>query len=211
MVGRYCRLEALAVDRHASSLHEAYQRDTEARLWTYLPYGPFDSFAAYVAWMHATCMRSDPLFFAIINASTNRATGVCAFLRIDPPNGSIEVGHLTFSPLLQRTTAATEAMFLMMKRAFDLGYRRCEWKCDALNESSSVAAKRLGFTYEGTFRQAAVYKQRSRDTAWFSIIDREWPALRAAYEQWLSPENFDESGRQRARLSDFIAKRRKTT
>jgi RimJ/RimL family protein N-acetyltransferase len=127
-------------------------------------------------------------------------------MRIDRANGVIEVGNINYSPLLQRKPAATEAMFLMMRRAFDeLGYRRYEWKCDSLNAPSRAAALRLGFQYEGLFRQAAIYKGRSRDTTWFSIIDSEWPALRSAYEQWLAPENFDAAGRQQRKLSDLIA------
>jgi RimJ/RimL family protein N-acetyltransferase len=122
-------------------------------------------------------------------------------MRIDSAHGVVEVGHLNYSPLLQRKPAATEAMYLMMKRAFDLGYRRYEWKCDSLNARSRAAAQRLGFSYEGVFRQATIYKGRSRDSAWFSIIDKEWPALRAAFERWLAPGNFDENGRQRVALS----------
>ena len=146
---------------------------------------------------------NDPLFYAILDQATNRAVGVAGYLRIDPRNGSIEVGHLGYSPLLQRTPAATEAMYLMMARAFELGYRRYEWKCDSLNEPSRAAALRLGFVFEGIFRQAVVVKGRNRDTAWFSVIDSEWPALKAAFVNWLAPDNFDEQGRQLARLSAF--------
>src|SRR5262249_38897702 len=143
----------------------------------------------------------DPFFHAIIDATTGRATGVAAFMRIDPAAGSIEVGHVHFSPLLQRTPAATEAMYLMMLRAFELGHRRYEWKCDALNASSRAAAERFGFTYEGIFRQATVYRDRNRDTAWYAIIDAEWPALARAFETWLNPANFSaENGQQRISL-----------
>jgi RimJ/RimL family protein N-acetyltransferase len=144
--------------------------------------------------------KADPLFYAIVDLEQGRAVGVAAYLRIEPSAGSIEVGHINYSPLLQRTPAATEAMFLMMERVFDLGYRRYEWKCDALNEPSRTAAERLGFSYEGTFRHATVYKGRNRDTAWFSITDTEWPMLRRAFQSWLQPDNFDEQMRQRRSL-----------
>jgi RimJ/RimL family protein N-acetyltransferase len=209
LAGRFCRLEPLEPERHAADLHSANALDAEGRMWTYLPYGPFADLAAYRGWMEAKWLGNDPLFFAIVDASTGRATGVASYLRIDPANGSIEVGHLGYSPRLQRTPAATEAMFLLMARAFALGYRRYEWKCDALNEPSRAAALRLGFTFEGIFRQATVVKGRNRDTAWYSIIDAEWPALRAAFEQWLAPENFDAEGRQRVRLSELIKQSRK--
>jgi RimJ/RimL family protein N-acetyltransferase len=203
MVGRYCRVEPLEIDRHAADLHAANRADTEQRIWVYLAYGPFDSLESYVAWMKRACVGDDPLFHAIVDAATGRAVGVASYLRIDPASGSIEVGHINYSPLLQRTPAATEAMYLMMRRAFELGYRRYEWKCDALNARSRAAALRLGLSYEGIFRQATVYKGRNRDTAWYAAIDREWIALRAAFEQWLDPANFDDSGRQRMRLADL--------
>ena len=206
MTGRYCRVEALDVQRHATPLYENNRAAPDARAWTYLGYGPFDTLAAYRDWLSERARSDDPLFYAIVDLTTGEAVGLASYLRIDPANGVIEVGHLNFSPRLQRTRAATEAMFLMMRRTFDeLGYRRYEWKCDSLNQPSRDAALRLGFTYEGLFRQAVVYKGRSRDTAWFSMVDGEWPALRAAYEHWLDPANFDESGRQRRRLPDLIA------
>ncbi len=148
----------------------------------------------------------DPLFHTIVDLATGKAVGVATFMRIDRAHGVIEVGNINYSPLLQRTPAATEAMFLMMRRVFDeLGYRRYEWKCDSLNAPSRAAALRLGFQFEGIFRQAVVYKGRNRDTAWFSMIDSEWPALKRAYEQWLAPENFDAEGRQPRKLAEFIA------
>ncbi len=205
LVGRLCRLEPLDAERHAAALHAAYAEDREGRLWTYLPYGPFASAADYATWVASVQALDDPLFFAIADPSSGRPFGVASYLRIDPPNGVIEVGHLCFAPALQATTAATEAMFLMMRRAFDeLGYRRYEWKCDALNEPSRAAAERLGFVHEGIFRQAVVTKGRSRDSAWYSIIDREWPALRSAFEAWLRPANFDAEGRQRRRLAELV-------
>lgn len=208
MAGRFCRLEPLSVERHARDLYTAFARDTEGRTWTYLPYGPFRSAEEYREWMSATCFKDDPSFYAIIDAATDKPVGVAAYLRIDPKNGVIEVGHLSYSPLLQRTPAATEAMYLMMRRAFDLGYRRYEWKCNALNAASRNAAERLGFTFEGIFRQAVIVRGRNRDTAWFSIIDSEWPALRAAFQRWLSHENFDSDGRQRESLRAKIAEQR---
>jgi RimJ/RimL family protein N-acetyltransferase len=201
MDGRFCRVEPLNASLHAASLHDAYALDTEGRMWTYLPYGPFATQDSYRAWAEEMCRRSNLLFYAIIDRATDQAVGVASYLRIDPANGSIEVGHISYSPLLQRTPAATEAMFLMMERAFTLGYRRYEWKCDALNGPSCSAAQRLGFSFEGVFRQATIYRGRNRDTAWFSVIDREWPALKDAFQRWLHPTNFDESGKQRARLS----------
>ncbi len=165
-------------------------------MWTYLPYGPFATRADYHAWVATGSASADPLFFAIVDQATGRPAGVAAYLRIDPANGVIEIGHLAYSPALQRTTAATEAMYLMIRRVFELGYRRCEWKCNALNAPSRAAALRLGFTHEGTFRQAMVTKGRNRDTDWFSIIDAEWPARRAEFERWLSPDNFAADGRQ---------------
>ncbi len=203
MHGRLCRLERLDASRHASSLFAANATDTDDRRWTYLPYGPFATFAAYNAWVDEMGHRTDPFLYAIIDLATERAVGLAGYLRIDPANGSIEVGHLNYSPLLQRTPGATEAMYLMMTRAFALGYRRYEWKCHALNAPSRSAALRLGFTFEGIFRQAAVVKGRNRDTAWYSIIDSEWPALKQAFERWLAPENFDERGIQRTPLSRF--------
>lgn len=201
--GRVCRLEPLNADRHADALFAANSRDAEGRMWTYLPYGPFAEIATYREWVEAAGASRDPLFFAIVDMASERAAGVAGYLRITPANGSIEVGHLAYSPLLQRTPAATEAIYLLMERAFALGYRRFEWKCDALNAPSRSAAQRLGFSYEGLFRQATVYKGRSRDTAWYSVIDAEWPALRGTFRQWLAPENFDAEGRQRLRLSEL--------
>ncbi len=205
MQGRYCRVEPLDPARHAADLFEANRHDADGGNWTYLVYGPFETLKDYLAWMKAECRGDDPLFHAIVENGTGKAVGVASYLRIAPASGSIEVGHINYSPLLQRTIAATEAMYLMMKRAFELGYRRYEWKCDALNAKSRAAAARLGFTFEGIFRQATVYKGRNRDTAWFAVIDRDWPALEAAYSRWLDPANFDASGRQRESLADLTA------
>jgi len=198
--GRTCRIEPLVTKRHAEDLHAAYRLDTEGRLWTYLPYGPFENFQEFSLWMEEASKQADPLYFAIVHQTTGKATGIAAFLRIDPKNGSIEVGGLCFSPLLQRTVSATEAMFLMMEYAFSLGYRRYEWKCNALNAPSRASAERLGLTFEGIFRQATVVKGHNRDTAWYSVLDREWPDLRKRFLEWLDPENFYPSGQQKTRL-----------
>ena len=205
MQGRYVRLESLDPDRHAESLFVANQQDGSGRNWTYLPYGPFDGFGAYVDWMQRECLGRDPLYFAIVDLDDDMPVGVASYLDIAPDDGSIEVGHLNFSPRLQQTRAATEAMYLMMARAFDAGYRRYQWRCHALNAPSRAAAQRLGLSFEGVFRNAKVMKGRNRDTAWFATIDREWPALRSAFEQWLEPNNFDANGRQRMRLSQLTA------
>jgi RimJ/RimL family protein N-acetyltransferase len=205
MLGRYCRLEPADPDRHAAALHAANLLDTDGRRWPYLPYGPVPALADYRAWLASDSPADDPLFFAIVDLATGLATGLASFLRIDPAMGCIEVGHLAYSPLLQRTRAATEAMFLMMQTAFRNGYRRYEWKCNALNAPSRRAALRLGLSFEGVFRQAAVVKGRNRDTAWYAAIDADWAALEAAYRTWLAPENFDAGGRQRQSLASLTS------
>lgn len=205
MEGRFCRLEPLDPTCHAESLYRANAIDAEGKNWTYLPYGPFDSLASYRSWMEHACCGSDPLFYAIIDLVRGDAVGVASYLRITPSSGSIEVGHINYSPLLQRTPAATEAMYLMMERAFSLGYRRYEWKCNALNFPSRAAAQRLGLSFEGIFRQATVIKGHNRDTAWYAAIDQEWPSIREALVTWLSPSNFDERGEQLVRLSALTA------
>lgn len=205
LAGRFCRLEPLDSTHHAEDLYAAYALDADGGNWTYLPYGPFDSLASFKDWMDKSRYASDPLMFAIVSQTTGQAIGVAAYLRIDPAQGSIEVGHLNFSPALQRTPAATEAMWLMMNQAFSLGFRRYEWKCNALNRPSRMAAQRLGLSFEGVFRQAAVIKGRNRDTAWYAAIDQEWPALGRAFLKWLAPANFDEQGRQRLPLSVLTA------
>jgi RimJ/RimL family protein N-acetyltransferase len=200
--GHYCRLEPLNPAQHAKDLFAANSLDKEGRNFTYLLQEPFKTLEDYQQWMSASCLGNDPLYYAILNAE--KAVGLASYLRITPSAGSIEVGSINFSPLLQKTPAATEAMYLMMKHAFDLGYRRYEWKCDALNQPSRTAAQRLGFSYEGIFRQALVYKNRNRDTAWYAVIDTEWPKLEQAYLTWLNPNNF-ENGKQKIRLSDLTA------
>lgn len=207
--GHFCTLERLSVERHGRDLYTANSADKDGRMWTYLPFGPFADYPDYEAWLGPASTSRDPYFYAICIPSGSgayRAVGLCAYLRIAPEAGSIEVGALVFSPLLQRTTAATEAMVLMMAHAFALGYRRYEWKCDALNAASRQAALRLGFRYEGTFVQATVVKGRNRDTAWYAVTDQEWPRLKDAYGAWLDPSNFEGDGGQRQRLSDRTAR-----
>ena len=205
LVGRCCRVEPLDASLHGHSLYEANCLDRDGRSWTYLAYGPFATFNEYNAWVASVQTSQDPLFFAIVDAPTNRAVGIASYLRIDPNSGAIEIGHLHFSPLLQRTPAATEALYLLMDGAFQLGYRRLEWKCNALNTASCRAAQRLGLSFEGIFRQATVVKGRNRDTAWYSAVDREWPALRPAFERWLDPANFHPDGTQIEALSGMTA------
>lgn len=199
--GRWAHLQALDADAHAADLHQAFSADDA--VWDYLPYGPFVSASSYHRWVKDTATGPDPMFYAIRDRASDRFAGVASYLRITPEAGSIEVGHICLSPELQRGRASTEAMYLMMAWAFAAGYRRYEWKCDALNMPSRRAAQRLGFSYEGVFRQATIVKGRNRDTAWFAVIDKDWPALQAAYEAWLSPTNFDAQGHQRERLSDL--------
>jgi RimJ/RimL family protein N-acetyltransferase len=206
--GRTCRLEPLVPERHGEELFAAQASDPTGRHWTWLPYGPFLDQPGYLRWLHEFTQGQDPQFYAIRPSDLGRVCGVCAYLRITPTAGTIELGHILLSAPLQQTVAATEALFLMVQQAFDLGYRRVEWKCDTHNAPSRRSAQRLGFTFEGIFRQAQVVKGRNRDTAWFSIIDGEWPSLRRAYHAWLSPDNFDSSGRQRERLGEVIARER---
>ncbi|MDP4031242.1 MAG: GNAT family protein [Pseudorhodobacter sp.] len=201
LLGRFVRLERLDADVHAADLHRAFSADDA--IWDYLPYGPFGSAARYHRWAKDSEASTDPLFFGLRNLETGHCGGVTSYLRIAPEAGSIEVGHICLAPEMQRGRAATEAMYLMMKWAFNAGYRRYEWKCDALNLPSRRAAQRLGFSYEGIFRQATIVKGRNRDTAWFAVIDAEWPGLSEAYQAWLAPANFDAQGRQRERLSDL--------
>lgn len=199
--GHHVRLTPFEADHHAASLFAAFAGHDA--LWDYMPYGPFSSASAYHRWAKDQQGKDDPVFLAICDAATGQATGLAAYLRITPDAGSIEVGHICLSPALQRTPAATEAMILMMDWAFRAGYRRYEWKCNALNLPSRRAAQRLGFSYEGIFRNHMVIKGRNRDSAWFSVIDSEYPALREAFSAWLAPRNFDAAGRQRERLSDL--------
>lgn len=205
LAGRYCRLERVDVERHAADLYESYHDASDAADWTYLPVGPFTTFESYRTWLTAAAALTDPLHYAVIDQACGKAIGTLALMRIDAPNGVIEVGHVTYSPRMKRSRIATEALSLLLTYVFEnLGYRRFEWKCDSLNAPSRAAALRYGFRFEGLFRQVIVTQQRNRDTTWFSIIDGEYPALKAAYRRWLDESNFDAEGRQITRLANFI-------
>lgn len=203
--GQYCYLEKLSPQQHADDLYAAFAEDADHSNWTYLFGEGFSRFEDFFAYLEGCLHYPDTVFYSILDKQTGKAVGMASYLRITPNAGSIEVGHIHFSNTLQRTPLATEAMYLMMNHAFELGYRRYEWKCDALNARSRKAALRLGFTFEGIFRQALVYKGRNRDTAWFAVVDADWQPLKQAFEQWLSPTNFDEQGQQKQRLQDLRA------
>jgi RimJ/RimL family protein N-acetyltransferase len=200
--GRFCRVEPIDSTRHGEALYAAYAADRGGHLWTYLPWGPYsgpEELCAQIDAVRASGVRPE---YALIDLASNKPFGQASYLNIDPAAGSIEVGGIVYAPAFQRGVAATEAMYLMMRRAFEeLGYRRYAWQCNSLNARSRAAAIRLGFTFEGVWRQANVHKGRNRDTAWFSILDSEWPAIKTAFERWLAPENFDAEGRQLMRLS----------
>lgn len=199
--GRFARVELLDPSRHGAALWEAFKVRDE--LWTYSANGPFADEASFHDWIAQRAGLADPYYFAIA-APDGRALGIAAFMEIRPATRVVEVGNVVYSPVLQRKPAATEAQFLLARYAIEkLRYRRYEWKCHALNAASRAAALRLGFTFEGIFRQHMIVKGRTRDTAWFSIIDSEWPRLGTAFEAWLAPENFDGEGRQKRRLQDI--------
>lgn len=202
MQGSWCTVEPFDIHAHLPDLFEALSAIESD--WTYLPYGPFQDIAAFRQWAQVTCLGDDPLFYTVRDNETGKAAGVASLMRITPRSGTIEVGHIHLGPVLKGSRAATEAMFLMMEYAFSLGYRRYEWKCDALNRPSRNAALRLGFVFEGTWRQGTVTKGRNRDTDWFSIIDTEWPRLCEGFHRWLDPGNFDSSGHQHRRLQDCV-------
>lgn len=205
MQGTYCILEALDPEKHGKALFESIIHDNQGESWTYLPYGPFYQYEDFYRWLVKMSAEQSTVFYAILDAKSRRPIGMSSYLRITPEYGTIEIGHLHFSKLLKRTPAATEAIYLMMARVFDeLGYRRCEWKCDSLNQPSRDAALRFGFKFEGIFRQDRVVKNRNRDTAWFSIIDGEWPTLKIRFQKWLSETNFDMNGNQKLRLKEII-------
>jgi RimJ/RimL family protein N-acetyltransferase len=202
LAGETVRLEPVDPDRHAVDLFRS-SKDAPA-LWDYLAYGPFPNQQVFADWLKERAASDDPLFYAVVDLESGTARGMASFMRFKPDSGVIEIGHIWFAPALQRTRQATEAIYLMAHHAFDdLGYRRLEWKCDALNQPSRRAAERFGFVFEGVFRQHMVIKDRNRDTAWFSIIDGEWPVLRAGFEAWLAPDNFDGEGRQRRSLGEI--------
>lgn len=206
MQGAWVRLEPMDADVHAAELHAAFAGHTA--LWDYMPYGPFATVAAYHDWAKTTASGPDPVYYVLRDRATGLCGGVASYLNIVPAHGSIEVGNICFAPAVQQASLATEAMFLMMDWAFGAGYRRYEWKCNALNLPSRRAAQRLGFSFEGIFRHHMVVKGRNRDTAWFAITDRDWPALRGACQTWLAPGNFDAAGRQLQRLSDLTGQLR---
>ncbi|KIC08802.1 hypothetical protein RA19_18130 [Leisingera sp. ANG-M1] len=203
--GRFAQIVPLQAGLHGEQLFEAFRKDTDGAGWTYMANGPYDRLDDFMQWLTAAEASTDPMFFAYIDQSTGRAAGYGSFLRIEAAMGCIEAGNIRMSPAMQRTPVSTEAMHLKMAYAFGLGYRRYEWKCDALNAPSRRAAGRLGFTFEGIFRKALHYKGRSRDTAWFSITDDEWPAVCKAHQAWLHPGNFDAEGRQKQPLASFLA------
>ncbi len=194
-------VEPLDLAKHGNALWEAIGGPTNQDLWRYMHSGPFPERAAFDAYLEPKPASGDPLYFAIVDRAMGKATGHATFMRIDAGQRVMEVGSIVYSHAFQRTRGATEAMFLMAKYAFeDLGYRRYEWKCNVLNEASQSAARRLGFAFEGVFRQHMIVKGRSRDTAWYAMLDYEWPARKREFERWLAPGNFDASGRQETRL-----------
>ena len=201
--GNLVSLKPLVANQFAEELFLSNSIDKEGINWAYMPYGPFDNLEDYAEWIESFESGNDPVFFAIISKKLNKATGVASYLRINPEVGLIEVGHINFSPLLQRTTEATEAMYLMMKWAFDNGYRRYEWKCNALNLRSRNAAQRLGFSYEGVFRQMTIAKGRNRDTAWFAMIDKEWQKIENCFIEFLSESNFGIDGKPKISLTSL--------
>jgi len=197
--GATVRLEPVDPARHAEDLFTSSLGSPA--VWTYLGYGPFADLASFRAWLAERAKETDPLFHAVVDRATGKAAGMASFMRITPAMGVIEIGHIWFAPAIQKTRQATEAIFLMMRHVFDeLGYRRLEWKCDALNAASRRAAARFGFAFEGIFRQHMIYKGRNRDTAWFGMTDGDWPRVKAAFERFLAPENFDAAGKQRQKL-----------
>jgi len=201
LIGKYCFLEPINIRKHSKDLYKNYSLDKKNVIWTYLPYGPFKSHGSFKKWLKSFCLNKDPFFYAIYSKKHNQYCGMASYLRITPEHGSIEVGHINYSPILQNTTEGTETMYLMMKNAFEvLGNRRYEWKCNNLNSASKYAAERLGFKFEGIFRQMFIFKGRNRDTAWYSIIDKEWPNYKKKYLFYLKKSNFTKANRQRKRL-----------
>jgi RimJ/RimL family protein N-acetyltransferase len=205
--GLHVRLEPLTAKTHGDGLFGASTVADAADRFRWLPDYPPESRAAFQPWLEKAEASEDPLYFTVIDKASGRIAGRQTLMRIDPANGVIEIGNIYWGPLISRQPAATEAQFLFLKYAFDeLGYRRYEWKCNDRNAPSKRAAERFGFTFEGVFRQHMIVKGENRDTAWYSILDSEWPALRQAYEQWLDPSNFDGEGRQHRRLEEFRAR-----
>ena len=203
--GDYARVEPLDVATHSDSLFAAFAEDDTEQRWTYMGYGPFADKAQFDEWVVGSWLGADPMFFSILEQSSDTALGMASFMNINPAGGSIEGGNIHFSPSLRKTRVATDAMYVMMRYAFEMGYRRYEWKCNAFIAASRAAALRFGFSYEGVFRQHMVVKGRNRDTAWYACVDHEWPALHVAYETWLAPANFDGDGDQRITLASLTA------
>ena len=201
LIGKYCFLEPVNIKKHSKDLYKNFSLDKKNIIWTYLPYGPFKSYGSFKKWLKSFCLNKDPFFYAIYSKKHKQYCGMASYLRITPEHGSIEVGHINYSPILQNTTEGTETMYLMMKNAFEvLGNRRYEWKCNNLNSASKYAAERLGFKFEGIFRQMFIFKGRNRDTAWYSIIDKEWPNYKKKYLFYLKKSNFNKANRQRKSL-----------
>ena len=197
LVGNYTILEPLNVSKHAQNLYLEYSKDKKNIIWIYLPYGPFRTYVSFRNWLKSFCLNKDPFFYAIYSKRHKKYCGMASYLRIEPDHGSIEVGYINYSPLLQNSVEGTETMYLMMRNAFDvLGNRRYEWKCNNLNSDSKKAALRLGFRFEGVFRQMFIFKGRSRDSAWFSILDKEWSKLKKRYLKYLKKNNFDKNFKQ---------------
>ena len=198
--GRLCRIEKLNPEIHGDALWEAL--DGADRLWVYMAYGPFPDRPTFIQWLGERAAMLDPYSYAVIDLKTGKAVGIITLMEIRPSMRVIEIGNIVYSPKLQRRALATEAQYLAARYVFEtLGYRRYEWKCNALNAPSMRAARRLGFKFEGIFRQHMIIKGRNRDTAWFGMTDGDWPAAKSAFERWLAPGNFDEDGRQRESLS----------
>ena len=201
LIGKYCFLEPINIQKHSKDLFDNFLKDKKNIIWTYLPYGPFKTYISFKKWLKSFCLKKDPFFYAIYSIKHEQYCGMASYLRITPEYGVIEVGHINYSPILQNTTEGTEAMYLMMKNAFKiLVNRRYEWKCNNLNIPSKNAAKRLGFKFEGVFRQMVITKGRSRDNAWYSIIDKEWKKLKIGYMRFLKPSNFDKNYKQFKKL-----------
>jgi len=201
LVGKYSILEPIDIKKHAEELYKNYSEDKKNLIWAYLPYGPFKNINLFKKWLRSFCLNNDPFFYVIYAKRHKQYCGMASYLRITPEHGSIEVGHINYSPILQNTAEGTETMYLMKKNAFEvLGNRRYEWKCNNLNTASKNAAKRLGFKFEGVFRQMFVIKDRNRDSAWFSIIDKEWKKLKNGYLRYLKPSNFDKNYKQLKKL-----------
>jgi RimJ/RimL family protein N-acetyltransferase len=200
--GRWMRLDPVSVTKHGRGLFDSFHRVPAGDdIWTYLAYGPFSDDESFIDWLGHRAAARDPWFYAFVRRSDGAALGMGAFMRLDAVNGVIEIGHIWMAPALQRTREATEVIFLMLRHCFDdLGVRRLEWKCDSLNAASRRAAERFGFTFEGIFRQHYIIKGRNRDTAWFAMLDHEWPAVRQAFDRWFKDDNFDAEGKQKAKL-----------